>query len=206
MSAQTPASRPYRMVARAERAQETGERIVDAALELYFELWLDEITLEQVAKRAGVATRTLQRRYGGRDGLLAAVSATLAGRVAEQRFDSAPGDVDGAVENLMEHYENVGRLALRNMAQALRSETVGMLVEYGRDEHRRWVDHVFAPILERRAHTGDLLRAQLLAITDVTVWDVLRNQVGLSRERTTAAIGGIVVALLAQDAAPGMTS
>jgi AcrR family transcriptional regulator len=184
------------MTARAEKTRATGERIVQAALECYFELWLDEITLEEVARRAGVTSKTLYRRYGNRDGLLTAVSQSLAGAVADQRFSVTPGDVSAAVENLMEHYEAQGRLGLRNMAQAQRSELVAGLVAYGRDEHERWVAHAFGPFLTEPKEVAELLRAQLIAITDVTVWDVLRNQIGLSRERTTAAITGIVHALI----------
>lgn len=192
----SPGTRPYRMVARAEATRRTGERIVQAALELYFDRWLDEITLEEVARRAGVSSKTLQRRYRNRDGLLAAVSETLSGQVAAQRFDVTPGDVDAAVENLMAHYEVRGRLALRNMAQAQRSDVVAGFVAYGRDEHERWVEHAFGPFLTSPGEATGLLRAQLIAVTDVTVWDVLRTQLGLSLPETAEAIAGLLHAIL----------
>ena len=182
------------MVERAEQVRQTGQRIVEAALALYFERWLDEITLEAVAARAGIAVRTLQRRYGTRDGLVAAVSEVLQERVAHQRFDVAPGDPGAAIANLVEHYEQVGALALRNAAQAERSELVGALVRYGQEEHSRWVDHAFGPFPP--SSTDADLRAQLTAVTDVAVWDVLRNRLGRSRDDTGRAMEGIVRALL----------
>jgi AcrR family transcriptional regulator len=194
------APRQYRMTARAAQVVETGERIVAAALELYDELWLDEITLDKVAERAGVSTKTLHRRYGDRDGLLRSVSETLAGRVAAQRFDARPGDIDDAVANLVTHYEAVGTLALRNMIQAQRFPQIAALVEYGRDEHRRWVRHVFARWLEPPGDTadGDVF-LQLFTITDVTVWRLLRSDLRLDPQQTRHIIRGLLVAVIGEE-------
>lgn len=189
--------RPYRMVARAEKVSRTGEAIIAASLALYHEMWLDEITLEKVAAKAGVSTKTLMRRYGSRDGLVAAVGRTLAERVADQRFQAPVGDLPGAVANLLTHYEHNGDLALRNMVQAQRFPQIAALVEHGRAEHRQWVDHVFAPWLtDRPGPERELLRAQLTAITDVTVWQVLRHDLGLDERRTATAVEGLLRALL----------
>jgi AcrR family transcriptional regulator len=189
--------RPYRMVARAEKVSRTGEAIIAASLALYHEMWLDEITLEKVAARAGVSTKTLVRRYGSRDGLVAAVAQTLAGRVAEQRFQAPVGDLPGAVANLTTHYEHHGDLALRNMVQAQRFPHIAALVEHGRAEHRQWVGHAFAPWLTGRPGPGrEILEAQLIAITDVTVWQVLRRDLGLDERRTRTAVEGLLHALL----------
>jgi len=196
------AARPYRMTVRAARVAETGERIVAASLELYGELWLDEITLDKVAERAGVSTKTLQRRYGDRDGLVRSVSETLAGRVAAQRFDARPGDVDDAVANLVTHYESVGTLALRNMVQAQRFPQIAALVQYGRDEHHRWVRHVFARWLERSGDAADgVLFLQLFTITDVTVWRLLRSDLRLDPQQTQHIIRGLLVAVLGEEPA-----
>jgi AcrR family transcriptional regulator len=197
MDMNTESGRPYRMVARAEKVARTGEAIIAASLALYHELWLDEITLEMVAARAGVSTKTLVRRYGSRDGLVAAVGQTLAARVADQRFQARVGDLSDAVPNLITHYERNGALALRNMVQASRVPQIAALVEYGRAEHRQWVEHVFAPWLsDRPGGEAELLREQLTAITDVTVWQVLRNDLGLDQQRTARAVEGLLRALL----------
>lgn len=191
------------MGARAAAAEQTEERIVTAALALYQELWLDEITVEKVASRAGVSTKTVLRRYGSRDGLLGAVAATVADAVAEQRFEVRVGDVDDAVRNLMAHYERRGRLALRDVTQAERSPWIASLVQAARAEHHRWVATVFRPQLaphERRPR--DLLRAQLITVTDVATWNVLRNDLGLSRAQTQRAIHGLVTSLVGKEVQP----
>ena len=68
-------TRPYRMVTRAQAAARTGERILDAAVEVFFEEPSARISLEEVARRAGLTVQTVIRRFGGRDGLLAAAAA-----------------------------------------------------------------------------------------------------------------------------------
>ncbi|HEX6339374.1 MAG TPA: TetR family transcriptional regulator, partial [Jiangellaceae bacterium] len=58
------AKRPYRMRARAASTAETGERILRAVLDLHLERFHDQITLEDVADRAGVTVQTVLRRFG----------------------------------------------------------------------------------------------------------------------------------------------
>ncbi len=66
------ASRTYRMTARADAAERTGERIIDAMLKRYAETAYDQIRLQDVAADAGVSTQTVIRRFGSKHGLLAA--------------------------------------------------------------------------------------------------------------------------------------
>src|SRR5215469_2827686 len=102
MKAVAGAHRPYRMVARAESAAATGERILDAAVEVFWELPGDQLSLEEVARRAGVTVQTVIRRFGGRDGLLAAAGEREAERVSRQRAQAMVGDVAGAVRVLVD--------------------------------------------------------------------------------------------------------
>ncbi|ETT25530.1 transcriptional regulator, TetR family [Rhodococcus aetherivorans] len=189
--------RPYRMVARARSAAQTTERIMDATLELYRDYWLDEITLERVAERAGVSIKTVQRKFGNRDGLLSATLQWIGRQVTAQRFPVAAGDVDAAVENLMTHYEQWGPLGLRHVLQAQRSPFIASIVARAQGLHHRWVEQAFAPYLDSLPPADrEMLFAQLAASTDVLVWHVFRNDLGLSAERTGQALSGILRALL----------
>jgi AcrR family transcriptional regulator len=67
-------ARPYRMVARAEAAAATAERILDAAIEVFWETPGEQFSLDEVARRAGVTVQTVIRRFGGRGGLFAAAA------------------------------------------------------------------------------------------------------------------------------------
>src|SRR5712692_8893933 len=88
--------RPYRMVARAEAAATTAECILDSAVEVFWELPTDQISLDEIARRAGVTVQTVIRRFGGRDGLLAAAVERESEKVRRQRDEAVPGDLAGA--------------------------------------------------------------------------------------------------------------
>jgi AcrR family transcriptional regulator len=178
------AKRSYRMTARAEEVRATGERILDATEELFWSVPVARMSLDDVASRAGVTVQTVLRRYGSKDGLVAATATRAAERVQRQR-DAAPvGDVAGAVANLLDHYEEMGERALRLLAEEAGSPLMAEIAESGRELHRRWVERTFAPQLAGlRGAARVRRRAQLVAVTDVYVWKLLRRDAGLSRRQ-----------------------
>jgi AcrR family transcriptional regulator len=95
--------RTYRMVARAESAEETGRRLIATMLDLFGEQPFEEVTLDAVAARAGVTLQTLLRRFGSKSGLLAAAAADGMARVKAQRIPVPVGNVRAAVANLFDH-------------------------------------------------------------------------------------------------------
>ena len=74
-------TRVYEMRSRADAAAATGERILDAAEALFWELPLDQISLDEVARRAEVSVQTVIRRFGGKDGLIDAAAERARGAV-----------------------------------------------------------------------------------------------------------------------------
>lgn len=188
-------ARPYRMVARAESAARTGERIIDAAVEMFFQEPASVISLDEVADRAGVSVQTVIRRFGGREGLLAAAAERESGRVRQERTVT-PGDVEGAVRVLIEHYERIGDLVLRMLAEAPRSAAVREIVDQGRGLHREWCASAFAPALEGLSAPERARRlAQVVAVCDVYTWMLLRRQSGLSRSQTALALRELLMPL-----------
>ena len=114
-SSRAPQRRPYRQKARAEASEATARRIMGAFFECRNQRWYDEITLEEVAKRAGVTVRTVIRRFGGKDGLMASTFQHIAPRIREQRT-VPPGDIGGAIARVVELYEELGDGAIRDLA------------------------------------------------------------------------------------------
>ena len=184
-----PPKRPYRMQARAEAAAATGERILDAAVAVFWQRPVDDIPLEEVARRARVSVQTVNRRFGGKQGLLAATAQREADRVRRQRDQAPVGDLPGTVRNLVDHYEELGVPVLRLLAQEDRSPALHALADQGRAYHAGWCERVFAPVLEGLRGTERARRlAQLVAVTDVLTWKLLRRDRDLSRRQTELAL------------------
>ena len=181
--------RPYRMAARADAARATEGRVLAVALELFTEKPYEDVSLDEVAARAGVSTRTVIRRLGGKDGLFVAAMASVVPEIVAQRGAAPVGDVATAVRNLVDHYERWGANRLRLLAQEDRIPVVAKVVEDGRRYHAEWVARTFAPLIDtldgaarRRRHAG------LVALTDVYTWKLLRLDLGLSRADTEGAL------------------
>lgn len=177
------------MVARAESAAATRERILDAAVEVFWELPTNQVSLEEVARRAGVTVQTLIRRFGGREGLLMAAGEREAERVRQQREQAAVGDVHGAVRVLVDHYEELGERVLRMLSEEQRVPGLREIADRGRALQRQWCARVFAPALAGRSGIErDRRLAQLVAVCDVYTWRLLRLDCGLSRRQTELAL------------------
>ncbi len=181
--------RPYRMVARAESAAATGERILDAAVELFWELPADEVSLAEVARRSGVTVQTVIRRFGGKERLLAVAGEREAERVRVQREQAPANDLPGAVRVLVEHYEQLGERVLKLLEEERRVPGLRELADRGRVFHRDWCERVFAPSLAVRSGVERERRlAQFVTICDVYTWKLMRLDCGLSRHQTELAL------------------
>jgi AcrR family transcriptional regulator len=183
------AKRTYRMAARAAAARATAERIVDAAIDAFWERPSDEISLEEVARRAGVTKQTVLRRFDSKAGLMAAAGERALARVREERGDVAAGDLAGAVRTLVAHYERTGDHVIRMLAEEIRNPALRVIADRGRAYHAEWCEHVFAAALgESGSVERDRRLAQLIAVTDVYTWKLLRRDRGLSRPQTESAL------------------
>jgi AcrR family transcriptional regulator len=180
--------RPYRMQARAEAAAATGERILDAAIATFWEE-PGEISLNEVASRAGVSVQTVIRRFGTRDALLAAAAEREGERIRRGRDEAPVGDLAGTVRVLVDHYEVYGDRVVRMLSEEGRSPALRELADRGRRLHRDWCARVFAPTLERLSGMDRRRRqAQLATVCDVYAWKILRRDSGLSRLQTELAL------------------
>ncbi len=65
-------------------ADATSERILDAALDLSVASGIRNLTIDDVARRAGVGRMTVYRRFGGKVGLLNALAAREGGRCLDE--------------------------------------------------------------------------------------------------------------------------
>ena len=65
--------RAYSSQLRAQGAEDTQQRILEAARSLFGRLGIDSVTIASIGKKAGVAGSTVYAIYGSKDGLLRAL-------------------------------------------------------------------------------------------------------------------------------------
>ena len=173
------------MAARAATIQANGARVLDVALLLFTDKPYDDVSLDEIAEKAGVTKRTILRRFGSKGSLLLAAN-EHGGSEEMRRRDEAPvGDVHSAVALIVESYERFGRNRLRMLAQEERIPIVARDVAEGRRLHVSWVERTFAPLIGGLTGAARKRRiVALVALTDVYMWKLLRLDHGLSRGDT----------------------
>lgn len=195
--------RAYQQSKRADATEATGERIVDAALRLVSERWMDEFTLAEIAKSAEVTVQTVIRRFGSKEGVLAAITDRLASEMQRTAPEARIDSLDDAIRRLMDDYERTGDMTWRILAQEERHPYLLPLINIGRAHFRAWIERSFAgAIAARPPARRQALVDGLVAAMDVFVWKLLRRDMGRSREQTAAILTTQVQALLGPATAP----
>jgi AcrR family transcriptional regulator len=191
--------RAYTQVRRAEASERTRATLLDAAEAVFLSGGWERESLEAIAARAGVSKQTLLRHFGSKAGLLEAGFQRGLATVGAQRLSAPTDDIDGAVDNLLDHYEDRGDEGLKIAAM----QGDGAIAEIGRRArrlHHDWVDHSFGAWLEavggaERAR----LRAALIAICDVHTWQLLSRDLGLARPEVKRTLVLMIRRLLEED-------
>lgn len=175
LDTETPARRGYRQGARALAAEQTAARILDAFDACLTHEWFDLVTLEAVARAAGVSVPTVIRRFGSKEGLLEASWQRMSHSIVARR--NAPrGDIRAMVRVLVEDYELIGDKVMRALHQEARYPALRAANDIGRVRHRAWVAHCMAPWLENLPAEAARQRLDaLVAATDLTLWHLIRR-------------------------------
>lgn len=191
--------RTYTKVARAEAEERTREALLGAADEAFLSGPWAQVSLDTIARDAGVTKQTLLRHFGSKDSLLEQTLLRAMAEVSEQRSGAPCDDIAGAVENLLDHYEAVGGRAMRSS----NLDVDGPLADLGRrarEFHYDWVEHAFGGWLDAvRPADRAWLRAALIAICDVQAWWILSHDLGLPRHEVQATLTLTISRLLGED-------
>ncbi|MBS1848260.1 MAG: TetR/AcrR family transcriptional regulator [Actinobacteria bacterium] len=166
---------------------------------LCLEHWYDEITLNEIATRAGVALQTVINHFGSKEGLLRATldDPRLTAEFGGHRFEVEHPTYPEAVDMLVDSYERSGDAALRFLALENRIPALETFLAFGRAQHRGWNEAVFAEAIERATpESRERIVAELIAATDVYVWKLFRRDMHLSRDAAVATITAMVEAII----------
>jgi AcrR family transcriptional regulator len=191
------AKRPYRMKQRAASAEATRRRIIDAARLLWLVRWYDDISMREIAARAGVVLQTVVNHFGTKEAIFAAVLEPPVLEKLMARTNARPGDIPTAIRLLLQDYEETGDAIIRTLALEGRVPALQSNIDRGRALQRNWVESTFLPAASDLRDRERERRIDLLVCaTDVYTWKLLRRDRGLSEEQTAAAIRQLVEALL----------
>ncbi|MET0736063.1 MAG: TetR/AcrR family transcriptional regulator [Microbacterium sp.] len=186
------ATRPYRQSARATAAERTRASILDATVTLVLEKATAQVSLADVAERAGVSVQTILRHFQTREGMLDAALQYGTAAIRDERRAPA-GDLPSALHALFDHYERRGDAVIRLLAQESFDSRIAQVTSSGREVHRTWVRQLVDGLGLR---DDDELIDQLVVATDVYTWKLLRRDRGLSRRVTEQRVGEMVRILL----------
>ncbi len=192
------AKRAYHQEARAQQTEVTAREIITATVRLVRSVRrVSGITLEDIATEAGLTVRTILRRFRSRDGVLESALVQLRREVEAARPATPPGDVEGALDALLEHYEDIGDLNIRALEEEDQLPSLHALLELARDSHRGWLRHIFGPqlVVLSPAEREQRITA-LYAATDVYLWKLLRRDLKLSRKEAAATFRRLVYGAL----------
>jgi len=194
-------SRSYKQVARAQAQQRTRDALLDAAETVFlrkdWEQGSLDVSIDALARSAGVTEQTLLRHFGSKATLLEEVVRRIGERVQAQRWAAPTDDVPGAVANLLDHYEEWGEEVLR-IGAAERSPAIAEIAQRGRELHYEWVEHAFGQWLAHlKGRARSRRRATLIAICDVHTWWLLSHDLGLSRREVRASLTEAIERVLA---------
>jgi AcrR family transcriptional regulator len=195
------AKRPYKQVARAQAQQRTRDALQDAAIEEFTRGDWAKVSLETLARRAGVTKQTLLRHFGSKDGLLMQALVHSASDAVKQRWSAPPGNVEGAVENVLDHYELLGERSLR-IGAWLESgpPELARLSRMARQLHYDWVEYAFGPQLERlHGQARVRTRAALIVLCDVHTWWLLAHDLDFERSEVLTTLTLAIERLLGEE-------
>jgi AcrR family transcriptional regulator len=195
MSQTATQKRTYRMVARAEAAAATRDRLLVSAWSHFAERPFERVRLADVARDAGVSVQTLHAHFGTKDALFVAAWGRRIAPEGARRLSAAPGDVSAAIKVLYDSYDRDGDAVLRLLAQEERIAAVHEMAEAGRRWHRGWVERTFEPLVQ--GSSGAEREGRLVALvvaTDLLTWKLLCREMGLGRAAAERIVAEMVTA------------
>jgi AcrR family transcriptional regulator len=183
------------MRARAASADATRTSILEAARAQFFTTHFDDVTLQKVADDAGVALKTVMRRFGSKEELLLECARELGDDEFAAR-EVPVGDVAAAAKILAERYDAHSPAIVRLQSLEDRNPAIAAVIAGGRLGHRKWLERIFAPHLPAKGHLREQRVAELFAVTEILLWHVMRHRLGLSAEMAEAAMADMLFALV----------
>jgi AcrR family transcriptional regulator len=188
------------MTRRSDAAEGTRRRIAEAALALFKERDYDDVSLNDIARAAGVSHQTVLNHCDSKAGVLLAAGELFSQEVRALEADAVAGDVVSVVRTTCHRYEVLGDANARWAAMSTRAPEVAEGLARGRLGFQAWLEEMLGdhmpgvdePDERRRVLLG------LHAALDVFTWKLFRRDLGLDRDHTERQLTDLVLGVLAR--------
>ncbi|MDX1658477.1 MAG: TetR/AcrR family transcriptional regulator [Nitriliruptorales bacterium] len=190
----------YDTPVRDRRAAATRAAILEALGELVAASGIAELSVQQVADRAGVSHRTVYRHFPDRTALLDALGVWVQQRLGDDVDETAVDRADDLVEMIAPVFAGLDLLTPASEAMARISVAEGARSAEHLARTARMRDALM-PALEERVDDPDAVFAILRHLLSALTWWVARDEFGLDGDRAGQAVATIVDAVLHPPAA-----
>jgi AcrR family transcriptional regulator len=188
-------TRPYRSELRAEQAEETRGRILDAALRV-MTTGVARLSVPAVARQAGVSVPTVYRHFGTKAELLAEMYPHAARRAG---LDGVPdpstvGDVRGAVRAIIERLDALDDVARAAYASPIADEVRHATMPSRFKRIRRLGESIEPPLANAALDRITRLLVVLISQSALRTW---RDHLGVSSDQAAEDVDWILRAAIA---------
>jgi len=186
----------------------TKERVLNAAADLVAEDAFHTATMDDLARRAGVARATVFSRFGSKLGVLEALSLRCAGGPEMRALREAQGVEDpvAAVDALLvagcDLWEKEGYIMVQLKAIVVLEPDASAIIEEQYDDQRRGMEGLARGLQKagrlREGWSVARAAAALHALTSVETFMLLRRDHGLPLAKVKQTIGELSRGMLAE--------
>jgi AcrR family transcriptional regulator len=191
------ANRPrrYRSELRAEQADETRGRILDATVRVMAG-GIASLSIPAVARAARVSVPTIYRHFGTKQDLLAAVYPHLERRAGrgELVMPTSIGQLRDGVRALLDHLEAFDDLARAAMASPAAGEARALSMPRRLGMTRAMADTVVPPLADR---DRDRLARLLVILTSSSALRTWRDQLGVTADEAADDVEWVIQSVVA---------
>jgi AcrR family transcriptional regulator len=188
-------TRTYQSKLRAEQAEETRHRILDAALRV-MSTGLASLSVPAVAREAGVSVPTVYRHFGTKPDLLAQMYPHAARRAGLDRIPdpSSAGDVKGAVRALIERLDALGDLERAAFASPIADEVRHATMPSRFARLRRMAESIEPTLSGAELDRIARLLVVLVSQSALRTW---RDHLGVSADQAAEDVDWVLRAVIA---------
>jgi AcrR family transcriptional regulator len=192
--------RAYDMTKRSDAAGGTRRRIAEAALALFKERDYEDVSLNEIARAAGVSHQTVLNHCENKAGVLLAAGELFSEEIRELEAGAVAGDVTSVVHVTCLRYEALGDANARWAAMSTRAPEVAEGLARGRLGFQSWLEEMLGDVMPGDDDPSERRRVLLglHAALDVFTWKLLRRDLGLSQKQTEAQLTDLVLGVLAR--------